>query len=145
MDFIIVAALIVIALLTARFFSQSRVHWTIPGPKGLPILGNILQVRAAAKNAGRVVTLEKFAKEYGPVFLVKVFSKPLVFVSGYDEIIESVITKGRVFAGRPQPYRLRLLFKGKDVLFGDPTTPQWMTLRKVGHICTLNTSFKSCN
>lgn len=133
MDIVIVVALVVIAVLSIRLVAKSREGKLnyIHGPKGRPIIGNLLDVRATS-TASRVVTLEKWAKQYGPVFRVRVFARELIFVSGYDELIEMLVTKGAAFGAKPQHYRLRMLFHGKDVLFGTPADPQWLPLRKVG-------------
>lgn len=76
---------------------QARVHRTwkdLPGPEGLPLLGNMLQLDL--KQLHR--TLETWAGTYGPLYKFAIANKPVVAVSDTD-LINEVLRK------RPAAYR----------------------------------------
>ena len=64
----------------------------IPGPPGLPLFGNALQMDQSYLH----VQLHEWAKEYGPVMKIKIFTKPIVLVNSIKAINEALLTKGKV-------------------------------------------------
>ena len=118
----ILTILILYLLLTRRWLR-------IPGPKGVPFIGNFYQLR---KNHP-LIKMDEWAKQFGPVYVMRIFNQNRVVVSGYKELSEMLITKGKAFGGRPITYRSTLIFKRKDMLFNSFSSPQWMSLRKAGY------------
>jgi cytochrome P450 len=100
----------------------------LPGPKRLPFFGNFLQLSAAERP---VLQLSKWAATYGPIYMLKIFGRDVVVVSGADELRQ--IGKNDDFSGRPSLPRLNYIFKGKDLLFSSSTSPGWKTLRQTAH------------
>ena len=109
---------------------RRRRYSNLPGPPGLPFVGNALQMKTTrARRTDEIMT--SWAKQYGPIYKVSVFGRELIVVSGCDEVYEVMIKKGRSFAGRNQYYRFNHVVLGsKDIAMGDPTQPQWLILRK---------------
>jgi cytochrome P450 len=66
----------------------------LPGPKGLPFLGNLLQLDL--NQLHRI--LEQWAQDYGPVYQFRIAHKPVVAITDADLI-------GEVLRKRPDTYR----------------------------------------
>ncbi|XP_038069231.1 cytochrome P450 1A5-like [Patiria miniata] len=103
----IVLSIFLIILITEeirRFLvSSSREHGSsskglkvLPGPWGLPLLGNILQLGTAPH-----VTLKEMARKYGDVFQIRIGSRPVVVLNGYQAIRQALVKQSIDFAGRP--------------------------------------------
>jgi cytochrome P450 len=73
---------------------SSRALTTLPGPRGLPLLGNLLQLRATTLHA----ILEQWADRYGPLYTLRLGRKPVVAIADPDLIYE-------VLRHRPETYR----------------------------------------
>lgn len=52
----------------------------IPGPKGLPLVGNILDLQDEVP----LNAVERIADAYGPIFKVRIMQREVLFVAGYD-------------------------------------------------------------
>ncbi|XP_067941888.1 cytochrome P450 2C20-like isoform X2 [Watersipora subatra] len=68
-----------------------------PGPTPLPILGSALGILGQPL----YVTFEKLRQQYGDVFCIRVGSKNIVVINGYEAITEALVTNSRKFSGRP--------------------------------------------
>ncbi|HEU0140606.1 MAG TPA: cytochrome P450 [Bryobacteraceae bacterium] len=66
----------------------------LPGPRGLPLLGNLLQLDVTQLH----VILEEWANVYGPLYTFKIGSRPVVAIAEAALIHE-------VLRGRPEMYR----------------------------------------
>ena len=66
----------------------------LPGPRGLPVIGNLLDLRLDRLH----LTLEDWAERYGPVFRVRFGRNPLVVVSDKD-------TAQHILIQRPHGFR----------------------------------------
>ncbi|EJD46771.1 cytochrome P450 [Auricularia subglabra TFB-10046 SS5] len=69
----------------ARIKSKARY---LPGPSGIPLLGNILDVPT-------------LAKKYGPIFQLKALSKMLVIVNNVELALELLDKRGSIYSDRP--------------------------------------------
>ncbi|RMC11222.1 hypothetical protein DUI87_12137 [Hirundo rustica rustica] len=67
-----------------------------PGPAPLPILGNLLQVKAS----NLTETLQKLSEQYGQVFTVHMGSDPVVVLYGHDVVKEALVDRADEFASR---------------------------------------------
>src|SRR6266849_2549249 len=67
---------------------------TLPGPRGLPLLGNLLQLKATQLPT----ILEHWADRYGPLYTFRLGRKPVVAVAEPARIQE-------VLRRRPETYR----------------------------------------
>jgi cytochrome P450/NADPH-cytochrome P450 reductase len=61
--------------------TQSTTYEPIPQPPGYPVLGNLFDVRGADTP---IQGLMKLARQYGPIFRLRVGPRNLVVVSGFD-------------------------------------------------------------
>ncbi|CAH1780865.1 unnamed protein product [Owenia fusiformis] len=97
---------------------KSRIIAKIPGPKGMPILGNALQVDLEYIHKD----LLRWAGEYGPIFKLNFAGDLVVVLNSFDAIYEALVTKSEDFAGRPNDtFRVKTLQGGDDVIFQDYT------------------------
>lgn len=73
---------------------SSRALTTLPGPRGLPLLGNLLQLRATKLHT----ILEQWADRYGPLYTLRLGRKSVVAVAD-PALIHEVLRQ------RPETYR----------------------------------------
>ncbi|XP_027213908.1 cytochrome P450 307a1 [Penaeus vannamei] len=83
---------------------------TAPGPKALPIFGNIFNLAKYGDCPYEGFTA--LAKEYGPVYSLYLGSNHAVVISSIDTIKEVLVTKGNMFDARPNIIRFGLYFGG---------------------------------
>ncbi|XP_069823408.1 cytochrome P450 2D17-like [Dendropsophus ebraccatus] len=69
-----------------------------PGPRGIPILGNILW----ADFTNPTGTFRQFRKEFGDVFSLQYFGKTAVVLNGFEVMKEALINKVEDLADRPR-------------------------------------------
>lgn len=72
----------------------------IPQPKGIPILGNVFDV----KPSNTWASLKKLAEEHGEIFKITVLGHTIVFVAGAN-LAQEITDEKRMYAiarGRPQ-------------------------------------------
>ncbi|XP_053538031.1 cytochrome P450 2F2 isoform X2 [Ictalurus punctatus] len=105
-----------------------------PGPRPIPIFGNLFQFNI--KNP--LKDFEKLAEQYGNIYSLYIGTKPAVVLNGLKVIREALVTKSADFSGRPQNM-LKDVTEGKGVIMADYGR-QWkehrrfalMTLRNFG-------------
>ena len=69
-----------------------------PGPRGLPILGNLLEMKEVQHSTNK---LSQWSKDYGKVVKLKLGQHFAFVLSGYDVIKEAFLEKGEHFSERP--------------------------------------------
>jgi cytochrome P450 len=74
--------------------SSGRPLTTLPGPRGLPLLGNLLQLKATQLPT----ILEQWANRYGPLYTLRLGRKPVIVVAELA-LIQTVLRH------RPETYR----------------------------------------
>ncbi|XP_051855517.1 cytochrome P450 2J4-like [Antechinus flavipes] len=102
-----------IILILAHYLKRRRIRNLNypPGPPGLPILGNFLQMDFQKPQ----VTMQKFVRKYGNILCMHVGSQTFITVTGLPMIKEVLVNQGDVFIERPQiPLHLHIVKR-----FGD--------------------------
>ncbi|KFO19010.1 Cytochrome P450 2F3 [Fukomys damarensis] len=95
-----------------------------PGPKPLPLLGNLLQLHSQ----DLLSLLTKLSKEYGSVYTVHLGPRRVVVLSGYQAVKEALVDQGEEFSGRGEYPAFFNFTKGNGVAFSNGE--RWKVLRK---------------
>ncbi|XP_073530095.1 cytochrome P450 2B11-like [Phyllobates terribilis] len=69
-----------------------------PGPRPLPIIGNILKINMSKPYK----TFVELSKTYGTIFSIQIGSLKMVVLCGYDTIKDALINHEEKFMGRPK-------------------------------------------
>ncbi|XP_006900969.1 PREDICTED: cytochrome P450 2F3-like [Elephantulus edwardii] len=105
-------------------FSSRRKGRLPPGPKPLPLLGNLLQLRSQ----DMLTSLTKLSKEYGAVYTVHLGPKQVVVLSGYQAVKEALVDQGDEFSGRGDYPVFFNFTKGNGIAFSNGE--RWKALRR---------------
>lgn len=100
----------------------------LPGPKPLPIIGNVLEL-------GRrpYLSLTAMSKRYGDVFQIQIGMRPVVVLSGAETVRQALIKQGEDFASRPDLYSFRFVNDGKSLAFSTDKAGVWRARRKLAY------------
>ncbi|WAR28721.1 CP1A1-like protein [Mya arenaria] len=96
-----------------------------PGPTGVPILGNLLQLGRKPH-----LTLTSFRQKYGDVYQITMGSYPTVVLNGLRAVKHALVKQAEDFAGRPDFYSFRYIANGKSMGFSDYGA-KWKLHRKI--------------
>ncbi|XP_043921839.1 cytochrome P450 2C20-like [Protopterus annectens] len=91
-----------------------------PGPRALPILGNLLQL----DYRNPMADLEKMAKQYGNVYSIYLGSSPVVILHGYKTVKNALVDHAAEFADRPDDPIFYAINKNKGIGLS-PYNQQW--------------------
>ncbi|KAJ4896851.1 hypothetical protein Rs2_23645 [Raphanus sativus] len=125
-------ALYIINLWWRRYSSarSSQCRMTIPpGPKGWPLVGNLLQVIFQGRHF--VFIIRDLRKKYGPIFTMQMGQRTMIIVTDEKLIHEALVQRGPTFASRPPDSPIRLIFSlGKCAINSAEYGSLWRTLRR---------------
>ncbi|KAG9464869.1 hypothetical protein GDO78_019256 [Eleutherodactylus coqui] len=95
----VLLSIVICILLAAILYKQKEnVHPNYPpGPKPLPIIGNILNLNVQKPH----LSFQELAKKYGPVFSIKLGTEKMVVLCGYDTVKEALVNHAEEFLDRP--------------------------------------------
>ncbi|CAI9109285.1 OLC1v1009086C1 [Oldenlandia corymbosa var. corymbosa] len=112
-------------LLQELFFMKKRKRLP-PGPKGLPILGNLHML---GKNPHQ--DLCKLARKHGPIMHLRFGYVPAIVVSSPEAAEKFLKTYDQVFASRPyHEGSWYVSYEQRNLIFG-PYGPYWRNMRKL--------------
>ncbi|XP_075125376.1 cytochrome P450 2K1-like [Leptodactylus fuscus] len=122
----VLLSIIVIFFLINVFSSQKQGKYKNfpPGPKPLPILGNILMLDLSNPHK----TFYQLYKKYGSVFSVQVGMKKIVILCGYDAIKDALINHAEVFSARPVNPLFSKSIKDHGIMFA--SGDNWKVMRR---------------
>ncbi|EFJ28617.1 hypothetical protein SELMODRAFT_93385 [Selaginella moellendorffii] len=133
MAFMVAFLAVAVAILAASLLllSRRRTHLP-PGPRGFPLLGNLLQMRSVL---GSPMNLQNLARQHGAIMTLRVGSVPLVVVSSSQLAHEALIEKGSIFSSRPSLWQVRLSNYRRNINAA-PYGHHWRTVRRnmVSHV-----------
>ena len=111
-----VIQLVVIAFVVYMLLKKRNPLDAVPGPKSYPLIGNVHQL-----DMDKVfLNMADFAKQYGGIFKLYIFNKPVVIVNDQRFIHDVLVKQSLEFAGRPHSYRLKLISQGhNEIVFTD--------------------------
>ncbi|XP_021967099.1 farnesoate epoxidase [Folsomia candida] len=114
---------VLVALVYFVFVRKPRWKNAPPGPRGLPLLGNIFQIEKFQH-----VTFTKWAKEYGPLYKVNIASLNMIVVSDYKMVKE--IFSEPAFSGRIDFTNFDFILDGKLHGIINTQGEHWEELRR---------------
>lgn len=100
----------------------------LPGPKPLPIIGNVLEMGSRP-----YLSLTAMSKRYGDVFQIQIGMRPVVVLSGNETVRQALIKQGDEFASRPDLYSFRFINNGKSLAFSTDKAGVWRARRKLAY------------
>ncbi|XP_017280814.1 cytochrome P450 2K1 [Kryptolebias marmoratus] len=115
-------ALLLLHLLHSTFSSQKRPE--PPGPRPLPVFGNLFQVDLKRLDQ----SLFNLSKTYGPVFQVYFGPKKVVVLAGYRTVKEALLNQADEFGNREITPILNDLTQGHGILFSNGDS--WKEMRR---------------
>ncbi|XP_043718300.1 cytochrome P450 CYP736A12-like [Telopea speciosissima] len=108
---------------------QGDHHRLPPGPRGLPILGNLLMLGDFPHH-----TFRQLAKKYGPIMYIRLGLVRTMVVSSPQVAKLFLNTHDLVFASRPYNMVMHIIAYGNKGIAFSPYGPYWRNVRK---LCTI--------
>ncbi|NWS86191.1 CP1A4 protein, partial [Toxostoma redivivum] len=97
-----------------------------PGPRGYPVLGNVLELRKDPHLA-----LTRLSRRYGDVMQVRIGSRAVLVLSGLDTIRQALVKQGEDFMGRPDLHSFHYISNGQSLAFSPDSGEVWKARRKL--------------
>jgi cytochrome P450 family 2 subfamily U polypeptide 1 len=116
-DILTVVYTFFVIVISILWYNRKK-YWTlrhIPGPCGLPIIGNMTQL---SDREPIHETMRRWANIYGDIYKFTLMRDNIVMVNSEKGIREMLITKSEDFAGRPSSFRINYMLDDIDILFG---------------------------
>ncbi|CAJ0934876.1 unnamed protein product, partial [Ranitomeya imitator] len=122
----VLLAIVVILILAVAFKNQKQENYKNfpPGPKPLPIIGNVLMMDMSKPYK----TFMELSKKYGPVFSVQMGMRKIVVLCGYETVKDALINHADVFSDRPHAPVITKLFNNNGVVFSNGEN--WKVMRR---------------
>nr|AUD09121.1 cytochrome P450 family 2 subfamily B [Neotoma stephensi] len=120
---LLLALLVGFVLLLVRGYPKPRGHLP-PGPRPLPLLGNLLQM----DRGGFLNSFRQIREKYGDVFTVHLGPRPVVMLYGTEAIREALVDQAEAFSGRGTIAVVRPVFRDYGVIFSNGE--RWKSLRR---------------
>ncbi|XP_052618894.1 cytochrome P450 2B1-like [Peromyscus californicus insignis] len=95
-----------------------------PGPRPLPLLGNLLQM----DRRGLLNSFMQLREKYGDVFTVYLGPRPVVVLCGTEAIREALVDQAEAFSGRGTVAVVEPIVQGCGLIFANGE--RWKTLRR---------------
>ncbi|ELT99847.1 hypothetical protein CAPTEDRAFT_133846 [Capitella teleta] len=115
--------------LTLKELRFHRKYGHIPGPTGLPIIGNMHQVNRLHP----WISFSDWAKDFGPLMKVNFLGQVVVLCNTYATVKEMLDTRGKEFGGRERGYRSQMVTKSSGFMRMDVQDPNWRRSRGLLH------------
>ena len=96
-----------------RTVQNKKRHCTAPGPRGLPIIGNVLQIDATVMHK----SLTELALQYGEVYQFSMMGDNFVVISSLTAAHEAMVKRGLKFADRPHMFRTEATGMTRNIIF----------------------------
>ncbi|XP_044147763.1 cytochrome P450 2C14-like [Bufo gargarizans] len=125
MDLItVLLSFVVILFLAIVFKNQGKYKNFPPGPKPLPIIGNLLMMDKSKPHE----MFMKLSTTYGPVFSVQVGMTKIVILCGYEAVKDALINHADAFSDRPYAPVIAKFAKNNGIIFSNGEN--WKVMRR---------------
>ncbi|XP_069830381.1 uncharacterized protein [Dendropsophus ebraccatus] len=127
MDLVTVLLSIIVILFLVNVFTnkrQGKYSNFPPGPKPLPILGNVFILDMSKPHK----TFYQLSKEYGSIFSIQMGMTKMVILCGYNTIKDALINNAEVFSERPYSPLFDKTAKGHGIVFSNGEN--WKVMRR---------------
>ncbi|XP_069832035.1 cytochrome P450 2K6-like [Dendropsophus ebraccatus] len=121
--FVLVLTLLYI-LNVLKSWNKNDVRNYPPGPRCLPLIGNLHQMDLRKLD----VTLLELAKKYGPVYSVRMGMRRIVVLAGYETVKDALVNHAEDFGERGVPTVFKTLDKGMGMIFSNGEN--WKVMRR---------------
>ncbi|KAI4356838.1 hypothetical protein L6164_000825 [Bauhinia variegata] len=127
MDYLAILLLVSFSCALIHIFisSSNKRRCHPPGPRPLPIIGNILVL---GSNPHR--SLAKLSKTFGPIMTLKLGSRTTIVISSPDMAEEVLKKKDQAFSSRTAPDVTRVLNHRQFSMVWLPASAKWRSLRR---------------
>ncbi|NWV31849.1 CP1A4 protein, partial [Grantiella picta] len=128
-EVLLVAAVFCLVFLLLQWLQHQPVPKGLrspPGPRGYPIVGNVLELRKDTHLA-----LTRLGRRYGDVMEVRIGMRPVLVLSGLETIRQALVKQGEDFMGRPDLPSFHYISNGQSMAFSPDSGEVWKALRKL--------------
>ncbi|KIM35765.1 hypothetical protein M413DRAFT_32229 [Hebeloma cylindrosporum] len=115
-------------LFTKVLFSKSAKGPLPPGPRGLPILGNIFQIPRL-----QWLKYTEWQKEFGPIFSLNFAGKPVVVLNNHEVAGELLDRRSNIYSSRPRFVMAGEILAGGLSIGFTEYGELWKKFRRAGH------------
>ncbi|KAK2648261.1 hypothetical protein Ddye_015750 [Dipteronia dyeriana] len=134
---VLLASLLIILLMLVRLWKTSKGKGRIPpGPKMLPIIGNLHQLTGSGLPHHAVTRL---CKKFGPVMKLQLGEVVAIVISSPEAAKEVLKTNEISFAQRPEVYAVEIMSYDHSSIVFSPYNNYWRQLRKISVLELLST------
>ncbi|XP_067651955.1 cytochrome P450 2U1-like [Haliotis asinina] len=102
--------LLFVVVLVLSWLLTRRPPGLPPGPPLLPFVGNALCMGSDPR-----ITFKKLRHQYGDIFSVYLFNKPVIVLNGYSTLKDAIVKNADVFSDRPYSMINDFISKGKGL------------------------------
>ncbi|XP_063077126.1 cytochrome P450 2K1-like isoform X2 [Engraulis encrasicolus] len=121
---LIAVLLLVLACLHLTGVKQTQKRKTPPGPKPLPLLGNLLLLNLKELDC----SLCELSKKYGSIFTIYLGPKKMVVLAGYKTVKEALVNHAEEFGDRETSPLSRSISNNHGIIFSNGEN--WREMRR---------------
>lgn len=124
---LIILGYLLLIIIRRRSTSHHKLNYRLPpGPKPLPIIGNLHELLGETIHAG----LRRLAEAHGPLIHLKLGQNSAVVASSIDAASEILRTQDGVFCTRPRLFAVNYFTYGGRDIGASPYGDRWRKLRR---------------
>ena len=100
---------------------------SLPGPKGWPLIGNVLKLATPSVH----LAITEMGDKFGPIYKLKILNEHWVVISDFNLIHEVLVSEGHVYSGRPNGFRFDVLSKEVGIPITQDLNPTLKKMRQL--------------